>query len=512
MRVDVKSGKLDDVKTDVMIIGHFEGKSALPSHLKRVDKALKGSLKGSIQSGEFKGKPNEMLILHTMGLIPASRLMLVGLGKKEKFALDVLRKAIATASKKAREISCRTVSIDIGAYANGIQPVDQISRTIVEGAMLGLYRFREYKTSRDGDGGEVRSLQIIAEDARLLADARRGSREGRIIGDSVYFVRDINNRPGNWATPEHLARQARAIARRDGLSCRVLDRRGIERLKMGGILAVGAGSRNESRLIILRHNGGRPKDGVIVLVGKGITFDSGGISIKPSLDMDKMKYDKSGGVVVMGVMSSIARLRLPVNVVGIIPAVENLPSGTAYRPGDVLKTYSGKTVEVISTDAEGRLVLADSLAYGLKFAPSVMIDIATLTGACVVALGTLAAGLMGNDDELLNELYESGMRTGERVWRLPLWEEYGELIKSDVAELKNAGGREGSAITAGYFLKEFVGNCHWAHLDIAGTAWTTTGEPDVPRGPSGMGVRLLVDFLERRAKAGRRKARGGRGA
>ena len=507
MKVEVKSCKLDEVKAELMIIGRFEGERSLTPSLRRIDRALKGMIKEGIESGEFKGKPNEVLLLHTMGLIPTRRLLLVGLGKKEKFSLDILRRAVATAAKRGRDINVGTISVNMGADVKDNHPVERLAGAAVEGAMLGLYRFREYRKDEKDSEGEVRSLQLIVEENKALGESRRGAREGRIIGESVCYVRDLNNRPANLATPDYLARQARSIARKYGLKYRVLNASDMERKKMGAILAVAGGSKRQPRLIVLQHRGGGPSGRNIVLVGKGVTFDSGGISIKPGTNMDKMKYDKSGAVVVMGVLSSVARLGIPINVIGIIPAVENLPGGSAYRPGDILKTYSGKTVEVINTDAEGRLILADALAYGLTFKPSAMIDIATLTGACVVALGNLVAGLMGNDDQLLEEIVESGERTGERVWRFPLWDEYRDLIKSDFADLKNSGGREASVITAGMFLKDFIGEVPWAHIDIAGTAWTKEGGPYVPRGPSGMGVRLLVDFLERKATAGRKSTR-----
>ncbi len=442
--------------------------------------------------------------------MPSRRLLLIGLGKKDKFSLDTLRKAMAAAALKGRDINTGTISTKIDIDNDGGYPVGKLARATVEGVMLGLYRFDEYHKGKKNDDGEIKTLHLIVEENKALRESRKGAREGQIIGESVCYVRDLNNSPGNLATPDYLARQARSISRKYGLKCTVLNSRDLEVKKMGAILAVGSGSRRQPRLIILKYRGGGASGRNIVLVGKGITFDSGGISLKPGADMDKMKYDKSGAVVVMGVLSTAARIGIPINVIGIIPAAENLPGGSAYRPGDILKTYSGKTVEVIDTDAEGRLILADALAYGLTFKPSAMIDIATLTGACVVALGNLAAGLMGNDDQLLEDIVESGERTGERVWRLPLWDEYRDQLKSDFADLKNTGGREGSVITAGMFLKDFVGEVPWAHVDIAGTSWTTKSGPYNPRGPSGMGVRLLVDFLERKASGGRKSKEKGK--
>jgi leucyl aminopeptidase len=502
MKIETRLGRIEEIKAELLVIGLYQGEESLPEPLKRLDKALKGLIMKSIKSGEFRGKLCETLIFHTMGLIPARLLMIVGLGEREKYTLDSLRKAMATAAGKSREINIEAISAFADIYLDGGHKAGLITRTMIEGMWLGLYRYREYKVEKE-EGKDIKGLQVVTEERRLRREMGSGARRGLILAESVGYVRDLNNRPGNRATPDHLAREARSIVRKYGVACKVLGVKEMERLKMGGMLAVGSGSRTQPRMIVLQHKGGRSAGDVVVLVGKGITFDSGGISIKPSLDMDKMKYDKSGGVAVMGVLVASARLGIPVNVTGIIPAVENLPGGSAYRPGDILTMGSGKTVEVISTDAEGRLILADALAYGRKFKPSVMIDIATLTGACVIALGTVAAGLMGNDEDVMRDLIEAGERTGEQLWRLPLWDEYREFLKSEVAELKNVGGRDGSVITAGMFLKEFVGDIHWAHLDIAGTAWATKGKPYVPRGPSGMGVRLLVEYLEMRAAGSR---------
>lgn len=510
MKIAVKSGKVDKIRAELTILGRFEDEKSMAPSLARLDKSLKGIVKESIDSKEFKGKPNEILLLHTIGLVPARRLMLVGLGKKGEFRLDTLRKAMSTAARRGNAIHVKSIMIGLEIDKIRDHPVENLARATVEGLLLGLYRFGDYN-SGENDAVEVESVQLVVEDPKSLRAVGKGVKEGQIIGESVNLSRDLNNTPGNKATPEYLANQARSIARRCGLACNVMNHRELEKRKMGAILAVGGGSGRKPRLIVLQHKGGGRAGEKVVLVGKGVTFDSGGISIKPGADMDKMKYDKSGAVVVMGVMSAVARLGIPLNVIGIIPAAENLPSGTAYRPGDILETYSGKTVEVINTDAEGRLIMADALSFGLKYKPSAMIDIATLTGACVIALGSLAAGLMGNNDDLQAELVESGERTGERLWRLPLWDEYREFLKSEHAEIKNVGGREGSVITAGKFLQDFVEDVPWAHIDIAGTSWSDKGGPYIPKGSTGMGVRLLVDFLEHRAaRPGGKGRKGGR--
>jgi leucyl aminopeptidase len=311
----------------------------------------------------------------------------------------------------------------------------------------------------------------------------------------IVLARDLVSHPGNVVTTGYLAKSAQELAARHKLACKVLEMKELERLGMNALLAVGKGSAEPPRLIVLEYRGATRKEHPIVLVGKGITFDSGGISIKPGAGMEEMKTDMAGCAAVMGAIEAAAGLKLPVNLVAILPTAENMPDGKAYKPGDVITSMSGQTVEITNTDAEGRLILCDALHYALKYKPGVMIDLATLTGACVVALGHEASGMMGNDQGLLGDLKKAGERSGERVWELPLWDSYGEVMKSDIADLKNAGSRDGGSITAGWFLKQFVGKTRWAHLDIAGTAWGDKARPYTPKGATGVGVRLLIEYL-----------------
>jgi leucyl aminopeptidase len=312
----------------------------------------------------------------------------------------------------------------------------------------------------------------------------------------VTLSRDLVSHPGNIVTTGYLAETAHELATRHGLICKIIERDELERLGMNALLAVGKGSVEPQRLIVLEYRGAGEKVRPVVLVGKGITFDSGGISIKPGAGMEEMKTDMAGSAAVLGAISAAAGLKLPINLIGIIPTAENMPDGKAYKPGDVITSMSGTTIEITNTDAEGRLVLCDALHYALSYKPSVMIDLATLTGACVVALGHEASGLMGNEQHVVDALKKAGEVTGERVWELPVWDSYGEAMKSDIADLKNAGSRDGGSITAGWFLKQFVGNTHWAHLDIAGTAWSDKARPYCPKGATGVGVRLLIEYLK----------------
>jgi leucyl aminopeptidase len=372
-------------------------------------------------------------------------------------------------------------------------PFEDVAQAAVEGAIMGNYMFRKYKSEKDVK--ELDRLVLSPGSQGRFSEGVEGARQGKIIAEAVNYVRDIVNSPGNEATPRMLAEEAQKLAG-NGISCRIMEKAEVEERGMGAFLGVAQGSAQPPKFIILDYSPG-DRGSVIVLVGKAITFDSGGISIKPSAKMDKMKYDKAGGAAILGVIRAAAELRLQHRVVGLIPATENLPSGSALKPGDVITSASGKTIEIINTDAEGRLILADALNYALRYKPVAIVDIATLTGACVIALGNVASGLLGNDEGLKNRLKEAGEAVGERVWELPLWKEYEEQIESDVADIKNVGGKEGGAITAASFLNKFVEDHPWAHIDIAGTAWNEKDKPYAPKGATGVGVRLLIEFLRR---------------
>ncbi|HEX2729879.1 MAG TPA: leucyl aminopeptidase, partial [Rubrobacteraceae bacterium] len=374
----------------------------------------------------------------------------------------------------------------------------EAAQAAAEGAALGLYRFTNYKTNAESaNAQELEILDLILAEAADEGGAKRGVEVGTAMAAGANLARDLANEPSNTATPEYLAECAREIAARHGMDVEVFDRAGIEAADLVGLATVGRSAVNEPRFIVLEHRGGADA-APVVLVGKAVTFDSGGISIKPSAGMEDMKFDMSGGAAVLGAMETVGTLGLPINVVALVPATENLPGGGAFKPGDVLRMGCGKTVEILSTDAEGRLILADALTYARRYEPAAVIDCATLTGACIVALGHHASGLMGNEEALISEVQAAGEKAGERAWPLPLFEEYTEQIKGDTADIKNTGGRYGGALTAGAFLKEFAAY-PWAHLDVAGTAFGKKGNSYTPKGATGTPARSLVEFLISRA-------------
>jgi leucyl aminopeptidase len=451
----------------------------------------------------FKGTDQE-----TLSLYPekgrSKRLLLVGLGKSEKLTREKLRRAAATAARSARSQKATTIAFmepepDV---IDGLKTDFENDRwlsvglALSEGAVLALYRFDPYLTEKKKNLSPKELILVSRSSPRLRA-LQKGLKLARVLCESTYLARDLENAPGNEIFPESLARRAVQAGRSGRFRVTVYDERKIRRLKMGGLLGVGQGSDKPPRFITMEYRPrGKRGQPTVVLVGKGVTFDSGGISIKPAANMAEMKMDMSGAAAVIGTMLAAARLRLPVRLVGLIPAAENLLGGAALKPGDIITHYNGKTSEIDNTDAEGRLILADALSYASRYKPNVVIDLATLTGACVVALGHHATGMMGNNQEVMDRLKESGERTHERVWQLPMFEEYDKLIKSDIADVKNVGGRWAGAITGAMFLKKFIGNYRWVHLDIAGTAILEESLDYIPKGGSGVGVRLLVDLLQ----------------
>ena len=486
VRIDATGGVLGEVSTPMLAVGLHKGEGA--------PQELAGAADPVLSNGDFSGKEGETALIYAPEGLVSPRLLLVGLGERTSFTLDTLRRASAIAAKRARALK-----LDEAAFA---LPVSEGSAARVaaaeaaaEGAALGLYRFDRYKTSEERR--ELEAFALVHDDEEEIADA---ADTGAKLAAASLLARDLANEPSNAATPEYLAGKAREIAERYGMEATILDRAEIEAEGMNGLATVGRASENEPRFIALEHHGGEDRDPPVVLVGKAVTFDSGGISIKPAASMEDMKYDMSGGAAVLGAMETVGSLNLPLNVVALVPATENLPGGNAFKPGDVLELHSGKTVEIVTTDAEGRLILADALSYARRYEPAVVVDCATLTGACYVALGDHASGLMGNDDALISEIQTAGEASGERAWHLPLFKEYTKQIKGNTADLKNSGGRYGGALTAGAFLKEFA-DYPWAHLDIAGTAYYGKQQNAyTPRGASGMPARLLVEFLRGRAR------------
>jgi leucyl aminopeptidase len=482
-----------DVKGDLLVCGVTE--EGVTDCLKVLNEKVKGLLRHVIITGEMRGKLLETCLLHVSDSIGSGLLLLVGLGEPSKIDKELLRKAGGIASRMGREVSASRVVIDLETFCNDDLDHKDVMASLAEGAGLSLYRFVKHKSEHDDGRDDPDVLVIAAGGIKPPAGARGELEKVRVVVESTHLARDLSNEPANAMTPARFASLARSLCRKLGMTCRVLDRQQMTKLGMGGILAVSAGSGEPPKLLVVEHRGGGRKGQTVVVVGKGITFDSGGISIKPSDKMEEMKYDKAGACSVLGIMNAVAQLSIPLNVIGLMPLCENLPGGRAFKPSDIIKMHSGKTVEVISTDAEGRMIVADALSYSLKYSPDAVIDLATLTGACVIALGLHSTGIIGSDQELIEKVKSAGERTGERVWELPSWEVYREQLKSDVADFKNVGGRDAGTITAALFLKEFVGDTPWIHMDIAGTAWVKKEHPYIPKGATGVGVRLVVDLL-----------------
>jgi leucyl aminopeptidase len=501
VKIFVKKGKIADTKSQTIILTLFEDSKKLAGVALEIDKKSDGLISELIENGDFEAKPSQISVIYTRGTLAAKRIALVGLGKHSEFNLEKLRAAFAKALQHLRNMNIieAATSINLNLIP---RKKDQVAQAVAEGSLLGLYQYTPFKTVGREDLKDMEQLNIITDekDFSLIESAIK---KAQIITQAVYFARDLVSAPSNEMTPSIMAQKAREIARRKNVSCKVLDKEKMKEMGMNALLAVASGSNEEPKFIILEYAGGKKNAAPIVLVGKGLTFDSGGISIKPAEKMEEMKSDMSGGAAVMGVIMAAADLHLPLNIIGFIPATENMPGGTAYKPGDILKSYSGKTIEVLNTDAEGRLILADALAYASEFKPEAVIDVATLTGACIVALGDDVIGMLGTDDKLKSEIDRAAQTTGELVWELPLWEGYHELIKSDIADYKNSSGRSAGTITAAAFLSKFTGDAPWVHLDIAGPAWTNKEKTYIPKGASGVAVRLLVEFLRNRVQKSR---------
>ena len=508
IKTTIKSEPLLRHKTECLILFCIEEKK--PSgKLAELDTKLKGVLNSSFKNKRFEGKLNQTLLLNTTKPMRADHLLLVGLGKGIEITADKLRQAAGTAAKYAEKSKFKAISFYIQAdnsakdvYAGLDQSNDSFSQTVVEGSLLSLYHFDEYKQPAKEKPDRINQITLLAHAKSQVSSIRSAVSRGRKLASAVVTSRDLISQPSNTATPSYLAGKAKELAKSFGMSCKILSTRDMKQLGMGALLGVSKGSEEPPAFIILEHHGGTKNDPPIVIVGKGITFDTGGISLKPPANMDEMKMDMSGGSITLGTLSAAAALKIPLNIVGLVPASENMPSGTAIKPGDILKSMSGKTIEVLNTDAEGRLILADALTYAARYKPKALINLATLTGAVIVALGHQAAAVLGNNDELATRLQQCGEVTGERLWPLPIWPEHEKAVKSDIADLKNIAspGVGAGTITAGAFLKAFVGEFPWCHLDIAGTSWSGEERPYTPKGASGFGVRLLIRFLEQEAK------------
>jgi len=494
LEVKIVIGDCTKVEADALIVNLFEGVGQAGGATGAVDKALDDAITQLIAAGEIKGKGGELTLVHSLGRIPASRVIVAGLGKQAQFNVDSIRRVSAEACRFARSKAARKVATIVhGGGVGGIEP-EKAAQAITEGAVLGLYRFRKH-ISKEPENGDLQEILIVERDELKRGQLEKGCAVGKVTAESVTFARDMINEPGNFMTPTIMADLARRLADECGLGLTVLERAQMKELGMGGLLGVSQGSHQDPKFIILSYRGDSGSQKTVGLVGKGITFDSGGISLKPSDDMGEMKGDMAGGATVMAVMRALGTLKPKINVTALIPATENLPGGSALKPGDVIRAMNGRTIEIISTDAEGRLILADALSYAVKNGLSPVVDVATLTGAVRVALGDVTVGVFGNNEEFSKKVMAAAAEAGERMWQMPMFEEYKEQYKSDVADVKNTGGRYGGAITAAQFVGDFVGDTPWVHLDIAGTSLAKKEKDHVVKGATGVTVRTLINLV-----------------
>ena len=482
------------IKSDVLIAGVFEDEKVFEPKVKELDEKLNGEISELLESGDFEGKLKNTSLLYSHRRIEAKRIVLVGLGKKKNFNLEISRLAIAHAAPVVKKFKARSMAFCLSKTLPKGTTVQTAIQTQVESHLLSSYTFQEFKNLKEKITA-LDSIHFILNRSADRAGALKGARLGQIIGNAVNFSRDLANQPGNHMTPKALADAAVKMAKENKIKYKILEKADLKKLGMGAFLGVNQGSSLDPKFIVLEYTGkksARPT----VLVGKGITFDTGGISIKPSRKMEEMKFDMCGAANVLGIMKAASELKLPLNLIGLIPATENMPSGEAIKPGDIVTALNSKTIQVTNTDAEGRLILADALSYAARYKPKAVIDHATLTGAVIVALGTDYTAAMTNDEKLFSKLEKASKVSGERIWRLPLADIYREKIKSPIADIDNIGTQEGAGtITAGLILQEFV-SYPWIHLDIAGTAWTTTPKPGKPVGATGEGIRLTLEFLK----------------
>lgn len=494
MEIQVQQGEIQGAKADTIIVNLFDDVTVPGGGTGAVDQALNGAIQELIAGGDFNGKAGDVAVLYSRGAIPARRVLIVGLGRREGFDLEGVRRAAAAGIRRARELKSKQVATIVhGAGIAGL-PAGPAAQAVAEGSLLALYQYDAPRQKKEAEH-KIDSLTIVEYDGSKIAELEAGVRTGRAVAAGANLARDLVNAPPNVATPTHMAQTAQEIADVFEMQITVGDRAWAAERNMGAFLGVAKGAGEEPRFIVLEHNAGRMELATIVLVGKGITFDTGGISIKPSERMERMKSDMGGAAAVLGAMHVIGDLDLPLHVVGITPCTENMPDAHAYRPADVVTAGNGTTIEIISTDAEGRMVLADGLVYAAQYEPAAVIDLATLTGAAIVALGGDVAGaLFSTDDQLRDQLVAAGNATHERVWPMPLYADYLEKIKSDVADIKNSGGRLGGVGTSATFLKQFT-SYPWAHLDIAGMVTNDQGHAYSPAGATGFGMRLLIDCL-----------------
>ena len=490
MEFSIKSGSPEKQRSACVVVGVFESrKLTLPAEL--LDKAANGYISDIVRRGDMEGKAGSTLLLHNVPGTLCDRVLMVGLGKEKDFREKEFTSAIRTTVKTLNETGAFDASIFLTELAVKKRSIGWRVRQTAMIALEATYRFDQFKSKKDEVRRPLRKLTLGVERRNELAQSEEALSQGIAIAEGMALAKDLGNLPPNICHPTYLAERAQAMAEEFGLGCEVLERDDMEKLGMHSLLSVARGAHQPPKLIVLNYKGSKASEKPLVLVGKGVTFDTGGISLKPGADMDEMKYDMCGAASVLGTMQAVARMRLPINLTVIVPATENMPGGNATRPGDIVASMSGQTIEILNTDAEGRLILCDALTYAERFEPDTVIDVATLTGACVVALGGVASGLFANKDGLARELLEAGDEAHDRAWHMPLWDDYQELLKSPFADMANIGGRWGGAVTAACFLSRFTKKFDWAHLDIAGTAWKSGAE----KGATGRPVPLLTHYI-----------------
>ena len=494
MEFSIKSGSPEKQRSACVVVGVFEPrKLSLPGEL--LDSASKSHLSDIIRRGDMEGKAGTTLLLHNVPGTLCDRVLLVGLGKEKEFREKEFCQAIRIAVKTLNETGSFDGTVFLTETQVRKRSVAWRIRQATIVAQETIYRFDQFKSKKDEVRRPLRKLTFAVERRSELTPAEEALTQGLAIAEGMALAKNLGNLPGNVCTPAHLAETAVSMAEAHSLQCQVLERADMEALGMGSLLSVAKGSHLPPKLIVLQHKGGKPDDKPIVLVGKGITFDTGGISLKPGPEMDEMKFDMCGAASVLGAIKAAAVMKLPINLTVVVPAAENMPGGGASKPGDIVTSMSGQTIEILNTDAEGRLILCDALTYVERFEPDTVIDVATLTGACVIALGHVASGLFANKDSLARDLLDAGEEANDRAWQMPLWEDYQEQLKSNFADMGNIGGRAAGSITAACFLSRFTKKFDWAHLDIAGTAWKSGGD----KGATGRPVPLLTHYLLQRA-------------
>jgi leucyl aminopeptidase len=493
IEVKIENGSPDKARTGILVIGAFSD-GILPVPAKTVDDATKGTISTLTRRGDLEEKAGASLLLQALPGVASDRILLISLGKLSEFGDKAYRDALTSTARiltetLASDAAVTLVDVEVPGRSAAWR-VQEATRILADGA----YRFDapRVKTDEKKQDRGARKITLLSS-SKLNGEFRAAVQHGQAVAEGMALAKDLGNLPGNICNPAYLAETARVLGREVEFDVEVLEREDMRKLGMGAALSVGQGSAQPTKFIVMHYKGAELTDKPVVLVGKGVTFDTGGISLKPGANMDEMKFDMCGAASVFGAMKTVARLKLPFNLVGIVPAAENMPGGNASRPGDVVTSMSGQTVEILNTDAEGRLLLADALTYAERFEPTYVIDIATLTGACVIALGNITSGLFANDDELAQMLLQSGRDTGDRAWLLPMFDEYQDMLKSNFADMSNIGGRPAGAVTAACFLKRFANHFKWAHLDIAGTN-AVSGDA---KGATGRPVPLLAEFLIR---------------